>query len=285
MFICKIENTKNNVLTLTQNESKFQLIKIIGLDPPEAQINTSKMVGLPGSKFNSANLNDREIVLTIKLRGDVEKNRLTLYSFFRPGELCKFYYKNDNRDVYIEGYTKKPDCDLFTNKEIMQIAILCPNPYFKAIDEIINDISKTLAGFSFPFSIGSEGMEFSSINNEKITNVYNNSETETGIIIEITMLNNINKIQLNSIITGEVFILEYEFVENDKIIIDTNKGNKSINLIRNAIKTNLFTAMSNNSIFFQLEPGDNFFSYLIDEGLNDDNVHILFKHRTLYGGV
>lgn len=285
MFECKIENTKNKILTLTQNESNFQIIKIIGLDPPDAQINTSKIANLPGTKFNSSTLNDREIVITIKLRGNIEKNRLLLYSFFRVGEWCKFYYKNGSRNVYIEGCCRKPECDIFTKNEIMQVSILCPNPYFKGMEEIINDISKSLAAFEFPFSIDSIGIEFSTIDTSKITNVYNNSESETGVIIEIELLNAVSKIQINNTVTGEIFCLNYNFIENDKIIIDTNKGKKSIKLFRNGIEYNLFSAIKKGSVFFQLNIGDNFFSYLVDDGSNDDAIHIIFKHYSIYGGV
>lgn len=285
MFKCRIENTKKDILTLTQNESNFQVLSVQGLNPPSAQINTSKNAGSDGASFNSSSLNVRNIVITIKLRGNIEKNRIKLYSFFRSKEWCKFYYSNNSRNVYIEGYVENVECDLFTNKEIMQISILCPNPYFKNAEMIIDDISKTLAEFEFPFAIDESGVEISSINNSKITNIINKSESESGLIIEIDIFNSINKIQLNDIITGDLFILNYEFVENDKVIIDTNKGNKSIKLIRNGKNINLFAAMSNNSTFFQLNIGDNFFSYLVDDGANDDDVHILFKHYTLYGGV
>lgn len=286
MFVCKVENTRNQILTLTQNEENYQIINIMGLTPPSAQINTSKIAGQDGSKFNSSTLNERNIVITVKLNGDVEHNRINLYSFFRNKEWCKFYYKNGTRNVYIEGYVESLDGDLFTDNETMQISILCPNPYFKDIEEIIDDISKALAAFEFPFAIDEgDPIPISTIDTSRITNVYNNSESETGLIIEIDLLNSANKIQINNIITGEIFVLNYAFLENDKIIIDTNKGNKSVSLVRNAVTTNLFTAMRKGSSFFQLNIGDNFFSYLVDEGTNDDAIHIVFKHYTLYGGV
>ena len=183
MFTCKIENNRNNILTLTQIESVYQIIDISGLNPPKAQINTS---------------------LTIKINGDVEKNRINLYKFFRIKELCKFYYKNSTRDVYIEGYVETVDVDLFTNNEIMQISILCPNPYFKNAEEIIDDISKVLSAFEFPFAINtSEPIPFSNIDISKITNVYNNSESETGVIIEMDFLGTVNTIQIRNTQTGK----------------------------------------------------------------------------------
>ena len=286
MFTCKVENNRNNILTLTQIESVYQIIGISGLNPPNAQINTSLTSGLDGSQFNSSSLNERNIVLTIKINGDVEKNRINLYKFFRIKEWCKFYYKNSTRDVYIEGYVESVDVDLFTNNEIMQISIICPNPYFKNAEEIIDDISKVLSAFEFPFAINtSQPIPFSNIDISKITNVYNNSESETGVIIEIDVLGIVNTIQIRDTQTGKTFTLNYNFIENDKIIIDTNKGNKSVKLIRNAQTINLFTSMKKGSTFFQLDIGDNLFSYLADNGLSDEFVFVRFKHYTLYGGV
>lgn len=286
MFVCKIENTKNNILRLTQNESDFQILSVRGLNPPNAQINTSKIAGLDGSKFNSSTMNERNLVIMIKLRGDIERNRIRLYSFFRSKEWCKFYYKNNSRDVYIEGYVETVECDLFSNKEIVQVSIICPNPYFKGVEEIIDDISKSLAVFEFPFAIDiDDPIEFSTVDNSKITNIFNDSESETGVIITIDVLSTISTIQIKGTSRGETFTLDYNFVKNDRITIDTNKGEKSVSLLRNAATINLFSAVRKGSTFFQLDIGDNFFSYLIDDGINDSAVQIFFKHYAMYGGV
>ena len=285
MFTCKVQNTKNNVLELTHNESEFQIVKIEGLNPPNAQINTSNIAGMDGAKFNSSFVNSRNIVIYIKLNGDVEANRIYLYSFFRIKQWCKFYYKNQRRDVYIEGYVENVACDLFSNNEIMQISLLCPQPYFKDVDTIIDDISKTIAAFEFPFAIDSNGIEFSTYDQSRISTVINNSEIENGIIIKINVVTPCNKIQIRNTITAETFTMNYNFIKNDIITINTNKGEKSVNLKRGANVTNLFTALSNNSKFFQLEIGNNFFSYLVDDGTNDEAIEVIFEHNTIYGGV
>lgn len=285
MFVCKVENARGAIVHLTQNESNYQIINIGGLNPPSAQINTTKIAGMDGTRFNSASLNQRNIVFTIRLQGDIETNRLYLYSFFRSKEPCKIYYKNHSRDVYIEGYVETVECDLFTNNEIMQISVLCPNPYFKGMEEIITDISKTVGAFSFPFAIDPPGVAFSVLDTSLVTNVLNQSESGTGVIIVIDVLDAVHTIQLNNVTTGEIFTLEYAFVERDRIVIDTNKGNKSVILQRDAVTSNLFTAVKKSSVFFQLDAGDNLFSYIVDDGRNDDAVWIMFKHYPVYGGV
>lgn len=287
MFECKIENTKNNILTLTQKESDFQVYNIEGLNPPKAQINTSKIAGVDGSKFNSSKLEERNIVIYIKLNGNVEANRIYLYSFFNTKEWCRFYYKNGSRDVYIEGYVENVDVALFTNNEVMQVSIICPSPYFKGAAEIIDDISKAIARFKFPFTINlDEPIPFSTIDNSKITDVYNNSETETGVIIEADIRGNVNSLEIRNTETGESIKLNYQFIKNDMIIINTNKTEKSIKLIRNGVESNIFTALRKGSTFFQLGIRDNYFSYIVNNQASDDElVHIVFKHYTLYRGV
>lgn len=284
MFTLKVENKKNEILELTQNECDFQVVSVTGLNPVNAQINRSTIAGLDGAKFNSSKLEERNIVITLRLNGDVTANRIKLYRYFNTKQWCKIYYKNSSRDVYIEGYIETCEVDLFSNSEIMQISIICPNPYFKALEEIIDDISKIIALFEFPFSI-EDPIPFSEIDLSKITNVQNNSEIETGVIIEVEFLKNINKLLIRNTDTGQTMTFNYAFKDGDFLTIDTNKGSKSLKLVRNAEEINIFSALSKTSEFIQLQVGDNYFSYLADDGENDDGASITFRHYTLYGGV
>lgn len=286
MFVAQIENSKNEILRLTQAESDFQVVSILGLNPPKAQINTARVAGLDGSKFNSAKLEERNVVITLKLNGDIEKNRLRLNTYFNTKEWCKFYYKNGSRDVYIEGYIETTEYDLFTNDERMQISIICPDPYFKAMEMIVDDISKVLANFKFPFSINvGSPIPFSTLEIERVTNVFNEGESETGLIIDIDILGAVNEIVIRNIISGEEISITHPFIENDRVTINTNKGQKSITLQRGVNKTNIFSAIGKNSKFFQLARGDNYFSFLVDDGVNDGSINIVFKHYTIFRGV
>ena len=109
MFVLKVENSKGYVLELTDNEENYQITNIEGLDPPKADINTSSYANNDGFSFNGSKIKDREIVITMKINGDVEENRLKLYKYFRIKEWCKIYYKSELRDVFIEGYVQTMD--------------------------------------------------------------------------------------------------------------------------------------------------------------------------------
>ena len=93
MFELKIENTKGQFLTLTQNESNYSIVSIEGLTPPVAAVTMLKNANRDGSKFSSSFLTERNIVITVALNGDVEKNRLKLYDFLSSGNYCKIYYR------------------------------------------------------------------------------------------------------------------------------------------------------------------------------------------------
>lgn len=286
MFTAKIENSSGDMLTLTGNEPVYQVIKITGLNPPQAQINTTSIVGLDGARFNSAKLNTRNIVLTIKINGDVEANRLNLYRYFRTKESCTFYYANDTLDVTINGYVENVECDLFTNNELAQISILCPYPYFKSISQVIADSSNVLGLFVFPFSINAtDPIAFSSLQTSADIEVYNASESETGATIEINVLDSVSAIQLNNVVTGDTFSLSYNFIAGDKIVINTNKGQKSITLIRNGVLTNIFSALQQGSTFFQLVAGMNLFEYTANGVVASDDISILFRYYNEYRGV
>lgn len=292
MFSCRIENYINDILTLTQNENDFQVLSIEGLNPPNAQINTAVIAGMDGARFNSSKLDTRNIVVYIKIRGDIERNRLRLYSFFVTKQWCRFYYKNGSLDVFAEGYIESVECGIFTDNEIMQISIICPDPYFKSVQEIIDDISKTVKLFEFPFAIELElspivdymyGIEFSRFEANRIVTV--NGKTATGIIIEADIYQPISKIEILKVDTNEKLTLEYEFQTFDKVVINTTKGQKSAVLLRGDDKINLFTSIAKGAVFFQLQPGDNHFTYKVDNMERDRDVAVSIKHRDQYQGV
>lgn len=286
MYTAKIENSSGESLILSQNEPEYQIVSITGLNPPNAQINTTAIAGLDGAKFNSSKLNTRNIVITLKLNGDVEANRLQLYQMFRTKEQCTFYYTTESRDVYIQGYVEAVEVNMFSNPELMQISIICTYPYFKSMAAIIADISNRIAAFTFPFSINiGSPIPFSLYIENRMTGVINDSESETGVLIEIDVLDTVNNIKITNSDTEQFIAVQYAFLAGDKIAINTQKGSKSISLTRNGATSNIFSALQQGSTFFQLEPGVNPFTYMVDSGANDEDVFITFNYSNSYRGV
>lgn len=285
MYSAKVENKDGEVFLLTGDETRYQVLSIVGLNPTNAQINTVSTAGLDGARYNSSKLKKKNIVITLKINGAVEQNRIFLYNYFRTKEWCRFYYSNDTRDVYIDGYVESVEVGIFSKKEKMQISIISPSSYFKALSEIISDISNTLKLFTFPFSINeNEPIPFSEYLENRITRIYNDGESETGVVITVTFGDDVNAITIRNTTTGENFELDYAFVVGDVVTINTNKGQKDVYLMRNGVKINMFPALKRGSVFFQLAAGINTFGYLADGAENKD-IRIVFTYRNQYRGV
>lgn len=288
MFTAKIANSKGQVLMLTGNEPVYQIIDITGLNPPTAQVNTATIVGLDGAVFNSSKLDTRNIVITLKINGNAEANRKNLYKFFRTKDKCTFFYKNNEYDVSIDGYVESFECGFFSNAETAQISIICPYPYFIGVDEVNQGFSNVRDAFTFPFAIDYGNPVIIS---EYITGgieIYNASDSDTGAIVNIDFHTDANSIRLQNTTTGEWIKLEYSFLSGDRVTINTNKGRKAVNLIRNGVISNIFGALKQGSIFFRIESGSNYFEYLVNDSSSAtivNDVTITFHFHNEYRGV
>ena len=288
MYSAKIENKNGDLMILTGDEPVYQVVSIQGLNPPPAQINTTNIVNMDGSRYNSAKLLTRNLVITIRINGEVEQNRLRLYRYFKTKEWCTFYYKNDSVDVNIAGYVESVECDLFSRSEMAQISILCPFPYFRSVSQIVADSSTVFSTFVFPFSINiDDPVVISSIDpdSEGYIDVYNGSESETGVLLEIDFDDAFNSVAVKNTTTGDEMILNYAFEAGDKVLINTTRGEKSVILARGSIFTNIFSSLAPGSVFFQLVMGVNRFQYLVNGVENTEDVFLIFKYYTLYRGV
>ena len=281
MYTAKIQNKNGQILVLTQKEQIYQLISIEGLNPPNGTINTTVIVGMDGALYNSSKLETREIVITLKINGDAEQNRLALYSYFRTKEWCRFFYTNESRNVYIDGYVTNVECSMFEQQEVAQITILCPSPFFSDLTEIVDDISSTVSLFTFPFSINEdEPIPISELIENREANVINSSETEVGITIEITFFSAAQSVEIRNATTGEDITVNYSFQNLDVLKIITVKGKKSLRLMRDGTEINLFPALVKGSVLFQLQVGSNILEYQ-----SDGDVNIKLYHSNLYRGV
>ena len=283
MYTLKVENDSGEVLNLSASKN-YTVYKMAGLNPPKVNINSSVNTTQDGSTINSARMGNRNLVIYMALEGDVEANRINLYKYFPPKKTVKIYFSNGARDVYIEGTVESVECDFFTVKEIVQISIICPKPYFKNVDILTTSFSDISSLFEFPFAIEKEGVEISAITTNIRKAIINTGDAETGIIMELfaaggTVVNPV----IYDVLKRTQMKLNFTLQQSDMVRINTNAGEKAIELIRNGITTNAMGYMSQNSTWLQLDTGDNVFTYDSDEG--GSNLQITFKTTAIYSGV
>lgn len=282
MFTLIVENSRGERLNLTESKN-YDLLRVDGLTPPTAAISTAVVGTMDGEKFNTARLNKRNPVLTIRPHNPVEENRINLYKWFSPKHSVKLYYSNGQRKVFTQGYVESVAGSLFDNPQTFQISIICPDAYLYDQTEIIQDASYAEALFEFPFAIDAEGVELSTYDNIDTIVVLNDSDTETGVTIRLTASGDV----VNPIIyrrdTLESFGLNVSMRAGDVIEIDTRRGRKGVTLYRDGGQTNIINHITKNVTWFQLLPGDNQFTYTAESG--EFSLTATFIYNPRYEGV
>ena len=281
MFTLKVENPRGETLTLTNNKN-YDVIKIEGLTPPATALNFTSLVNLDGSQYNSGRLDNRNIVITIVFHGNIEKNRINLYKYFPIKKQVRLYFKNDSRDVYIDGYIESFEADLFELGQKAQISVICPSPYFRSTDTTIIKFANLVNLFEFPFSIDKDGIPFSELIISDTT--YNNEgDIDIGMIITLQATQNVFNPIIYNKTTGEQFGLNHTLREGDIITIDTIAGEKSVRLNRKGVITNIINSVQQGSKWLQLVSGINELSYQCDEGASA--LQITISAVSFYEGV
>lgn len=282
MFRAYIENENGERIELT-NSPYFTVTEITGLLPPDTTINTEEAVNVDGSIYNSSRVANRIINITVLPNFPIEENRQRLYKFFKVKKSVIFYFQNKNRNVKITGRLQKIDGSLFDQLQTLTIELLCNDPYFTDITKTRSDIAEVVPMFEFPFAITKEGKEISVIDRFITQNIQNNGDVDTGLIIKLRAVGTVVNPTIYHVGTREFFGLKLNLQFGDEVTINTNRGNKSVTLLRGNTETNIINSIVKGNTWFTLYAGDNVFTYDCDEGAA--NLYITFEHSNQYEGV
>lgn len=278
---------KTNTIDFKNNEN-FCIYKISGLCPPSAALNFSTIANTDGKAYNSGRINERNIVLYIKIYPDVETNRNILYQHFPIGKKIRIFYRNDLHNVYIDGYVETFECDFFTNNEIAQISIICNDPYFKTVNRESVTLSVVQSLFEFPFSVPvDDPIVISDINFFAAKNL-NPGLISTGIIAEFESTGDIvrNPWITNTTTNQTIKLIgsDSEISVGEKIIVNTNRHNLSVTKVfADGSTKNILNAIDAGFRWIQLVPGNNSFRSGADQ--NAENLVVTVSCEKLLLGV
>lgn len=309
MFELRLENSNANIVDLNDG-SHYEVISASGFNPPSASLFTSKSPNKKGSRHNGSSLNERVIVIQIKLHGNIEESRNALYSWVEPEQYVKVYYRNGVKNVYCEGYIEVCDIDFFSNNEVVNVEILCGDPYLRDLQEILVEISNITKQFVFPFSIEHsrdvsvksknlyfvdeadvyreettvtmhEGVPFSTLKDTNVTSVFN-SGAETGVQFVILCTAPITRLTIyNADNTAQQFTIQRAFEAGWQIIIDTEASPKTCRSISpEGAVDNILRYVKGNPTWFSLKKGNNRFGYIV-EGAPSVEMTVGFTNKFL----
>lgn len=288
-------------LELTRPElSGFAIVNIDGLGPVKANISMTDISTYDGGMYNSSRLGTRNIVFDIIFMNyygeSIEDIRHRAYTFFQTKTKVKLLFETSNRNLEIDGYVESNEPTIFSKQEGCKISVLCPFPYMYSLEE---DSSITFSNveplFEFPFSnesLTDPLLELGSIKSVSEKVITYKGDAETGIKITIHAYGEVGSITIYNTGTRESMkinaglidqLLGSGIVANDEIIINTEKGDKYIRLLREGVYYNILNCLDKNASWFQLKNGDNIFAYTAETGV--ENLKFTIENRVIYKGV
>lgn len=295
-----IVNPKNESFRIelkAPEKSGIAIESIEGLGPSQADINSFDVAGMDGSFYTSSRMTDRNIIFNLIPWNthDIESIRLKTYQYFPIKKKIKIIFETDQQYRWCEGYVERNEPTIFSDRETIQISIICPIPYFYAQGEEAQVFSGVRSLFEFPFSnesLDDNTIEFGQIMLDTRVTFNYEGDIDTGMVITIHCLDVVSNIVLYNVDTRErikiltdkiTSLLDSPIMEGDDIIISTVNGKKGAYILRKGVQTNIISAIDKNADWFQITPGKNTFDFSADSGENE--LLITMTYDVVYGGI
>lgn len=266
-------------------EEPFILASVSGLGGGEADIISSETVGMDGEVYHGTHIPPRFVKCAVSIKGqnraDLYAERMRLAGLLRPQGSQKgdLYYENDHVSVKIKAVPKvsgdfEKRIKLYLSSDI---EFYCPNPYWSGLSEHRANIANVEgAGLVLP-------CEFNSIVLMRTINELdiNNSGT-VRTPVRITIIGPSESPVITNQTVGKAIRLRRALSSGERLVINTERGNKSVKLYSNDTETDAFGYLHPLSKFWELEPGTNHIVYG-NGGQAETSIHINWFDR--YAGV
>lgn len=272
----------------------FRLTSDFSLSGTSAAVNYSEST-VDGSNYQNTVLENKEfevpflIYKTMSEPWWIEEKRNQAYKVFNPkANPFRIDIKTNSGEEYyinanLEGAPSFPT-GFENNNQNWQRGLLqfsANDPYFYTKNQEKVDIALWVGAFEFPLEIPIEGVEMGYRQQSLIVNVLNEGQESTGMLIRFKALGTLVNPSLINVNTYDELKLNLTMQAGDVIEVSTYKRRKSVTLIRNGARSNIFNSLDINSKFLQLEIGDNLFRYNAEEGLDNLEVSMTFTPRLL----
>lgn len=271
-----------NVVDLFNNEY-FDFPYIDGLTEASNEISSSTASNMDGDKVNNVRTLPRGIVIDLPVKNSVavEDAKRFILRTVKPKQKGRLILNQNGRETEISGVVEAISMPRFVEDGVkMQITLHCSSPYWQDTENVLLEISRIIDLHYFPIDQGglalpSEGIPFGEYDMNMTRTYTNDGDAECGLVVTIIALADV----LNPVIyksDGSFIGVNDSMVKGDQIVINTNRGEKSIT--KNGV--NILNKIKPGSTFFSLETGDNELTVDTD-GDTEGNVYFIvsFKRR------
>lgn len=290
IILRKVKNLEE--LTLDMVSTPDYILKSVDWGTAKGTHHSYKYVNQIGESITNTSIGTRQIIIEGWVVAENESHmtalKRRLNSFINPQETIEMFYSS-YAISFIPDESVKYSLSSAENNEFFckfQISGTAPNPLFSDNTEIRSIFVATNASFHFPLIISASlrdgGIVFGKRTVSLIAKLVNKGSVSVGMKIVFKANGTVINPSLMNVNTQEKFVINKVLVAGEEIEINTNVGEKSVRgKIGNADYTNYFMYKDIDSLWLQLDVGDNLFRYDAEDGIDNLDVFVNFYNRYL----
>ena len=255
----------------------FNLVDITGLTMLNSNVASVVVPYMDGAVVNSVQAQPREPTLYLRLKqsAGIQAAKRYVMKYVKPKLSGTLHIVCDDMDIRLEGIVTAVDLPRFTQGCTMAVTLYCAMPYWVDSEAVQAEISPIINMHHFPVSFPEEGIVLGTFDNDLSQHLVNRGDVETGMKISMIATGEVVNPRLTAE-DGRFIGINDTLQENDEVIINTVKGEKSIT--KNGV--NIMNKIAEGSHFLQLQTGDNRFTISADEGVN--SIYFTLEYKRLY---
>ena len=265
------------------DDVSFSLIGLTGFQPPKANIQLGSLPGVDGSLILHSKVEQRNIVLTLQILSDGENQRRKLNSIFKVNQSGHLHVQLSQQHVTIQAWVESCDTLAMNWPLRVMISLICPQPYFEDVQWRQLELASITPQFQFPLNLSSSGQSMGVLMLSTPVNAYNPGDIEIGFICRFECITPVENPKLVNLVTGESIQLNIVMQAGQVIEINTEIGQKRIELHSGNDRLNIFNTLKLGSSFFRLKEKDNMILATSDLGSSGLMTEILYRPQ--YSGV
>lgn len=269
-------------------DADFFLEELDGAYSVLNNVATSANTMTDGSTYQGSTTKQRNIVITTSFDDDYQNRRDFLYRAFKPKSPGTFTYYENEEVRQIDYIVESINIDEKGAIRNAVISLICPDPFFKDIQESETSMAGWVPGFEFVHEFLDGGEEFGTRVAEKVKTIENNAAADhIGLTIEIEATGPVTNPAIHHQ-EEDIFIRvgtagnPFVMTAGQILRITTGTNEKNVYLIEtDDTETKVNEYLDEGSDFIQLVHGLNTFIYEADGGVDYMNVTISYRLRYL----
>ena len=275
-----IYNNGTKELELSFN-SPFWINSIEGLSENNVDISSSQGVSQIGATVTATSIQPKTITLNGTIMGVNAEYRKTLISTILPGVAGKLFYD----DYYIDCMpSKTPVISNGLSSQEFQVTLFCAYPFWRSKETQSESFLQKLSLFTFPFSTGTP-FKISDISSSIYKTIINDGDTDSGLIVRLKAITDVENPKLLHVDKGTFLNFNYTLLAGETIEINTNAGEKSVNLTSGGVVSNAFKYLTVDSdMGLTASAGANLFQSIATDNVEGLDIEIELP-KGVYTGV